>query len=216
MRVLTLHLFHCSMYTGLLVLGCRWLPRRRRGTSSLLKQHLTRPEKKLVFLKILENRQLYYSWKRYTGYDNNILFFYSTFHVCWHFYALYNIHISKIISLVIFVCLAMWSIRNLKVPCQISWTFRFLIDHIARQTNITSDIIFDTTSAMSNIFSNIHIYIKYNKIMKGRWVNRSIYRKQWSSYKEKNHYITYPLLICEFEKMSYEFKYECLIIGYTT
>ena len=83
--------------------------------------------------------------------------------------------VSKIISLVIFVCLAMWSIRNLKVhdvSCAIcntssgdnnyckqglqiahetSWTFRFLIDHIARQTNITSDIIFETTDILNYI-----------------------------------------------------------------
>ena len=34
------------------------------------------------------------------------------------------------------------------VAHETSWTFRFLIDHIARQTNITSDIIFDITTLL--------------------------------------------------------------------
>ena len=46
---------------------------------------------------------------------------------------------------------------------EIKQFFRFLIDHIARQTNITSDIIFDTISAMSNIFSIINQTIVYKK-----------------------------------------------------
>ena len=49
------------------------------------------------------------------------------------------------------VIITRWSVADAN---ETSWTFRFLIDHIARQTNITSDIIFDTISAMSNIFSN--------------------------------------------------------------
>ena len=44
------------------------------------------------------------------------------------------------------------------ILCSVILSFigtEFLFDHIARQTNITSDIIFDTISAMSNIFSNM-------------------------------------------------------------